>query len=166
MRIENYQFKNWQETERGVLLDENEDWILIKSIPVDFLVDGYKLLKKEHIENREENLDFSLNKVLELKKLNFEKPKGFKFMEAIGFLEWAQDEYGCFEFQDEVEDELFYGIIKKSNKKSFYIDSIKSDGTIDVNFDAEFFLDELRVISFESDYFNSIRLLYNFRKKN
>ncbi|WP_299121890.1 hypothetical protein [uncultured Tenacibaculum sp.] len=164
MKVEDYLIKDWEERETGVFLKENEDWILIKSIPVDFQVDGYKLLRKKYLKERRENTNKSLKKVLELKRLKFEEPVGFKFMSPFEFLKWSEKEYGCFEFQDDIEDELFYGVIQKSKEKSFFIDFIKSDGTVDLDFDFEFSEEDIRVISFGSDYFESISLLYKSNK--
>ncbi|CAL2083190.1 conserved protein of unknown function [Tenacibaculum sp. 190524A02b] len=165
MKIERYKIKDWEEEELGVFLDENEEWILVKSIPVDFQVDGYKLIKKEYIEERIADENPVLQKVLELKNLTFENPENFDFKSTIEFLKWVEEKYGCFEFQDEIEDELFYGILKEVNKESFYIDSITSKGTIDLDFDVEFSIKDVRVVSFGSDYFNSISLLYNYNKR-
>lgn len=164
MKVEDYLIKDWKEQEIGVMLDENDDWILIKSIPVDFQVDGYKLLRKKHLEKRSLNTNSSLHKVLKLKNLVFEKPEDFKFMTPLEILKWSENKYGCFEFQDDVEDELFYGVIQKSEERNFSINFIKSDGTLDSDFDVDFFEEDIRVISFGSDYFQSICLLYNSNK--
>ena len=164
MKVEDYLIKDWKEEEIGVMLEENDDWILIKSIPVDFQVDGYKLLRKKYLEKRSVNTNSSLHKVLKLKNLVFEKPKDFKFMAPLEILKWSESKYGCFEFQDDVEDELFYGVIQKSEERNFSINFIKSDGTLDSDFDVDFFEGDIRVISFGSDYFQSICLLYNSNK--
>ena len=166
MVVEDYIIVDWEETETGVLLEENEDWVLIKSIPVDFQVDGYKLINKACIENRFTNTNKALKKVLELRKLVFQKPKAFEFKtDSVAMLKWVESVYGCFEFQDATEDELFYGVLNHSKGLFFTIDSILSDGTIDLEFDVEFSKDEVRVISFDSDYFNAISLLYNHKKE-
>ena len=167
IKIETFIIKDWEDVETGVFLSENEEWVLIKSIPVDFQVDGYKLIRKSFIEEREEAENSeTLNKVFELKKLNFSIPKEFKFGSVLAMLKNIEEIYGCFEFQDELEDELFYGVLKEYSIESFYIDSIKSDGMIDLEFDVEFNISDVRTISFESDYFNSMNLLYNYNKSN
>lgn len=165
MKIESFTIKDWDEVETGVLLEENEEWILIKSLPVDFQVDGCRLLKKEFITDREQAEDAEiLSKVFELKKLNFSTPEGFKFGGVLQMLKNIEERYGCFEFQVDIEDELFYGVLGKYDLKSFYIDAIKSDGSIDLEFDTDFHINEVRIISFESDYFQAISLLYNNNK--
>ncbi|CAM1372176.1 hypothetical protein [Tenacibaculum xiamenense] len=165
MLIEDYILIDWEEFETGVLLDENEDWILIKSIPVDFQLDGYKLINKKYLENRFSNDNESLKRVLELRESVFEKPEGFEFgTNTIEILKWVETKYGCFEFQDNEEDELFYGVLSEAKGNTFYIDSIKSNGEIDLDFDVEFSKDSVRTISFESDCFKAICLLFNDKK--
>ncbi|AUC16002.1 hypothetical protein BTO06_12925 [Tenacibaculum sp. SZ-18] len=167
MRIENYKIADWEVLETGVFLDENEGWILIKSIPSDYQLDGFKLLNKNHIVeiSKVENSSV-IQKVIELKEIKVQNPNDFKFDNTIEILKRLEAKYGCFEFQDEVEEELFYGTLGEYDDKSFSIDFIKSDGTIDLDFDEVFEMKDIRTISFESNYFNSISLLYNHCKKN
>ncbi len=42
MKIESYKIKGWRETETGIVISENEDWILVNHI-VDYVLDGFKL---------------------------------------------------------------------------------------------------------------------------
>ena len=87
MVVEDYLIEDWDEAETGVLLEENEDWVLIKSIQVD----GYKLINKACIENRFTNTNKALKKVLELRKLVFQKPKGFEFKtDSVAMLKWVE----------------------------------------------------------------------------
>lgn len=49
MRVERFEIQDWEEPQTVLLLAENEEWVLVKHIPVDFVVDGYKLYKKQFI---------------------------------------------------------------------------------------------------------------------
>ena len=51
MKVETYKIKGWREKETGLLIAENEEWVLVKHIPVDYMVDGYKLYQKKFIKN-------------------------------------------------------------------------------------------------------------------
>ena len=46
MKVESFKIIDWEDSEQGLLITENENWILVKHIPVDYVVDGYKLYKK------------------------------------------------------------------------------------------------------------------------
>ena len=74
-------------------------------------------------------------------------------------LKWCEKEYGLFEFQDDDETELFYGKIREVKSNLLTIDMIKASGAIEPDYDYEYSLDEIRVITFKTDYFISIGLL-------
>jgi hypothetical protein len=161
MRVESFVVSGWEDEETGLIIDENDQWVLVKYIPVDYLIDGYKLYKKEFIVERiyakEEEL---IEKVLTLKGVKEDKPLGFKFLDTFDFLQWIQDSYGLFEFQDRDQTELFYGRINQVKDDVLSIDMIKTWGQVEIGYHHKFFIHEIRSITFDSDYFNSIKLLY------
>lgn len=163
MVIEKFKIKGWKKKEIGVLIYENENWILVKHIPVDYVVDGYKVYNKKFIKKRKIiSNDDKLAIVLKLKKLNFDKPKDFEFGSTFDMLKWSESKYGMFEFQDESENELFYGKMNKIIGNKFIIDMILSDGKVETDYDFNFLINEIRVITFGTDYFESMRLLMNY----
>ncbi|WP_298122226.1 hypothetical protein [Flavobacterium sp.] len=163
MLIEKFKLKGWKKKETGILIFENENWILAKHIPIDYTVDGYKIYNKKFIKKRKAiSNDDKLVIVLKLKKLNLEKPKDLKLDSAFDILKWSENKYGLFEFQDDSENELFYGKMNKIIGNEFIIDMILSNGKIETEYDFNFLIYEIRVITFETDYFESIRLLMNY----
>lgn len=46
------QLAGWETDQVGLWLAENEEWLLLRQIPVDYVVDGYLLLAKAHIISR------------------------------------------------------------------------------------------------------------------
>lgn len=167
MKVENYKIKDWEDSEQGLLIAENEDWILVKHIPVDYVIDGYRLYKKEFIAKRlRTEKEEQIEKVLTLKNIESDLPKNFKFKDTIGLLDWVESAYGIFEFQDDDETELFYGKKNRVEDDILIIDMIKSDGSVETNYDYEFDLSDIRVITFETDYHLSIRLLWKDKLKN
>lgn len=160
MKVETYKIKGWKEAEKGLLISENEDWILVKPIPVDFLVDGFKLYAKKYVKKRKSKTKESqIERVLTLKKISLSEPDGFKFGSTIDLLKWVENKFGLFEFQDDSEQELFYGKINTINDNSLMIDMIQSDGSVEEKYDHTFKIDEIRSITFMTDYFESICLL-------
>ncbi|MDN3691309.1 hypothetical protein QWZ06_03050 [Chryseobacterium tructae] len=39
-----------KESEKGILINYSKDWILLKSNPVDFILDGYSAVKNHNIK--------------------------------------------------------------------------------------------------------------------
>lgn len=161
MRVETILLVGWENPEMGVVITENEEWLLMKHIPVDYLVDGYKIYKKEFITKREHGTDEQkIAYVLGLKGCMDNAPDEFIFSDSTGLLLWVEKYYGLFEFQDDEESMLIYGKIKKIYTEYFLIDFINSDGIIDHFYDYPFKCNQVRVITFGSDYHQSIRLLW------
>lgn len=161
MNVQSFEIDNWEEVQTGLVITENEEWLLVKHIPVDYVIDGYKLYKKKFITKRSnDDNGKKIERVLSLKGEDTQIPNGFNFSDTLGLLKWIEEKYGIFEFQDDDETELFYGRINKVIGSTLIIHSIHSDGTVENNYNYEFNLDEIRLITFLSDYFNSIRLLW------
>lgn len=167
MKVEKFKIKGWKKKETGIVISENEDWILVKHIPNDYVVDGYKIYNKTFIKRRKPiSEEDNLTIVLKLKNVNLNIPDNFKFSSTLDLLKWSEKKYGLFEFQDDSETELFFGKLNKILGHEFVIDMILSDGTFENEYEFNFLIDEIRVITFETDYFESIRLLMNYRIRN
>jgi hypothetical protein len=167
MKVESYKIKGWEDKVTGVLISENENWILVKHIPIDYEINGYKIYAKKHIKKRIRNeREKQIERVLTLKKENSIEPTGFKFGTLIELLKWTEEKFGLFEFQDKSENELFYGKINTIQNGYLEIDMIKSNGKIEMKYDYKFKLSKIRSITFMTDYFESIRLLMKDELKN
>jgi len=164
MKVESFKIAGWEDEELGLFIDENEDWILVKHIPIDFVIDGYKVYRKEYVERLYAEDKILIEKVLTLKGIKEDKPEGFEFAGTLDLLKWSEKKYGFFEFQIGDQDELFYGKINRVKEQNLIIDSIRSDGELDVEFDYEFPIEEIRVVTFETDYFNSVKLIWEDRQ--
>ena len=103
---------------------------------------------------------------MNLKNKKTPELKDFVFNNVLEILKWSEKKYGLFEFQDKGETELFYGKINRTEKGILIIDMIKSNGQIEVDYDFEFSLKKIRSITFETDYFESVRLLMADEIKN
>ncbi len=167
MKVESYKIKGWKEKETGVLISENEDWILVNHIPADYTLDGFKLYRKRFVKKRiSKTSEKQIERVLNLKGKKTPELKEFVFNNVLETLKWSEKKYGLFEFQDKGETELFYGKINRTENDILIIDMVKSNGKVEIDYDFEFSLNKIRSITFETDYFESIRLLMADERKN
>lgn len=144
-----------------MLLFENDGWIFVRHIPIDYQVDGFKIYNKKWIKKRNSgDKKAQIERVLQLKGITMEKPE-IKLGSAKEILTELESKYGLFEFQDDDGSELFYGTLNTTNENEFTINMVGSRGEIIGNYDYEFSFDEIRAITFKTDYFESIRLLMN-----
>ena len=161
MKVEQLKIAAWEDEATGLLVAENAEWLLVRHIPVDFVVDGYKLYRKAFIEERRHTVkEASVERVLRLKGIKAEKPADFGFADVVATLKWCEEKYGLFEFQDFDQSQLFYGRINRIGEDTLVIDMIKANGEEEKAYEYDFKLDEIRVITFETDYFESMRLLW------
>lgn len=144
----------------GLVLAENDDWVLVKHIPADYVIDGYKLYRKKFLESRASSeAEEKVARVLLLKNVQNEAPANFRFRDAAGLLKWVEQNYGLFEFQDEEECELYYGKINKMENGMLVIDMVDADGHVETDEDLDHVIELISVIAFGSDYLYSLGLL-------
>lgn len=161
IKVESFKISEWVEIQTGIVLAENENWILVNHIPVDYLIDGYNLINKKHILKRHSgNDEKQIERVTKLKGTTIENPAGFAFSDTLGLLKWTEEKFGLFAFQTEDEYAAFFGKINRVEKDMLIIDSVFADGKVVPDYDYEFELKEVRTITFGSDYFESMRLLW------
>ena len=161
MNVESFEVVGWDELQTGVTLLENNDWLLVKHIPVDYVLDGFKLYNKNFIKRRiNSDAERFIERVFHLRNITVDFPQNFEFSDTIGLLQWSQNKFGLFEFQDDDETALSYGRINRVVGNTLIIDFIDSKGQTEEEYYYEFEIDEIRTISFDSDYFNSIKVLW------
>ena len=161
LRIESVRLTDWQEAVVGVWVAEDDAWLLLRVIPMDFVVDGYVLIAKQHVESRPTHPDGAkIKHVLELKGVRADLPPNFVFGGTLELLRWVEQQYGLIQFQDEDEESALMGWLKKADATRFQIDSLRLSGRVDRSFNNWFELAEIRLIVFDADYFNSLKLLW------
>lgn len=171
--VYSFEMESWEERwETGIILQENEQWILLANIPSDYIIDGYKLIVKKHVAYRyREDNEKAHEKYFKLKNIPIPPvPDNFVFhQDVIETLLWIEQKYSFFEFKDYDEYENFTGRIKSVQKEegAFCIDYLFNDGTIDTEYETEFYTEDISVICFDTHYLRAVTFLYqeNMRGK-
>lgn len=159
-RVEKFKLIDWEDAITGLIIAENKDWILTKAISADYVVDGYNLINKRYIEERlREKHEKQVERVLKLKGITIDVPQAFKFGDTVTLLSWVENKYEFFAFQDDIETESFYGKVNRFEEDMLTIDFINANGIEKKNWH-HFDIEKIRIICFDSDYFNSIKLLW------
>ncbi len=166
-KVFSFKIKRWKERLRGRIIAESENWILIESIPVDYAVDGYKFLNKKFINSTNRGaFEEQIELVLKLKNVKRTLFRIENLQTELDVMEWVEKKFELFEFQDNEQNALFIGKKNRIEKdKYLVINAITTEGIVDYDFDVKFKIKKIRVISFESDYFQSIRLLWKYNNQ-
>ncbi|MBF9141409.1 hypothetical protein [Hymenobacter properus] len=166
-RVEYVQLAGWQTDEVGLWVAENEDWLLLRSIPADYVVDGYALIVKKHIVSRRPHRGRKqVEQVLKLKGIQPGVPPGFVFLDLVDMMRWVERQYGLVEFADE-EESTFFGWVKETDAVHLWVDTLGPDCTVSVRDDDNppFMLSEIQLLRFDTDYFNSMKLLWQHKSR-
>ncbi|MBF9239119.1 hypothetical protein I2I05_17075 [Hymenobacter sp. BT683] len=165
--VEYVQLAGWEADEVGLWLAEDNDWLLLRSIPNDYMIDGYVLVVKEHIVSRKPHRDRKqVEQVLKLKGIQPEVPSNFSFLELVDMMRWVEHQYGLVEFTDK-EDCTFFGWVNEADAVHLWMDTLSSNCTVAVrdNDNPPFVLSEIQLLRFDADYFNSLKLLWQHKSR-
>ncbi len=162
-RVEYVKVTGWDDEVVGLWLAESAEWLLLRLVPVDYVVDGYVLVAKRHIESRgPRRKNNRLERVLELKEIETTPPPGLALAGAstAELLKWVESEYEMVHFSDEDEGSAFFGWVRNATATKFHLEDLAPTGKVDRQCQLTFAFADLRLIAFESDYFNSLKLLW------
>lgn len=161
MKVESFKIKGWKEGVIGVLIEENDDWVLIGDISSDYHVDGFALLRKSKIKKRETKAwEEQVALVLSLQKYEPSLRKGFKFGTVKSMLTWIEKSYGLFAFQDKLEESMEVGTMEDLKGNVLGLNFLMTDGRYDEDFIYDYKVKQIRKISFDSQYLNALGLLH------
>jgi hypothetical protein len=155
-----FKFKDWKERISGMVVAQDENWILIHFNPADFMLDGFKLLRRSHIASAKRS-KAELRRELVTQLKNLELPNHWSSLKTdstLSLLKSVEASCGIVQFEDN-DEELLIGKIKTVDGDNFTIDFLDSKGRWIEDYDLVFSLDAIDVITFETDYLQSLKLL-------
>ena len=159
-RVEYVLLTDFEEYVTGLWLSENDDWLLMRRLPNDYLVDGYILVAKAHIVKRGvDQKRRQIARVLRLKGITTQVPESFAFGSIVNMLQWIEQRYRIFGIKDE-EDTFFCGQFRDNDETDYRINSVSPRAKLDLDHDLWFAFTDLILIEFDTDYLNSLLLLW------
>jgi hypothetical protein len=157
-------FTDKKEIFTGFLIDYSDDWILLRNNPIDFIIDGFIILKNKNIEaiERDEELEFN-EKVIRLKGLKTNADDIIPIKDLSTILNYIQNKYGIFQIVKKSPKSVYLGKLIEINDEILTIDFLDIRGQFggELNFNPE----KIRVIEFDTDYINSLKLIAEENEK-
>lgn len=151
-------FKDKKAHFSGFLLDYNEDWILLRYNPVDFILDGYVILKNKNIESisREDDEEFT-ERIIKLKGLKCNADDIIPIQSLSSILNYLDQKFEIFQIAKKSDKAVYLGRLLELNESNLTIDFLEPRG----EFGGEMFFNpnKIRVIEFDTDYINSLKLV-------
>ncbi|MEP6583778.1 MAG: hypothetical protein ABJA90_05915 [Ginsengibacter sp.] len=148
----------------GFVIDYNDEWTLLKHNPVDYVVDGYIILRHKNVEGflRGSGEKFR-EKVIMLKKQQLPHFSDFPLTDLDTILSSLTKRYGLFQFELKTEKVCYLGKLKSLTQSKLIIDYLNPKGLWTKQM--QFRPDDVRTIEFDTDYINSLKLISKSKKR-
>ncbi|MDX6183281.1 hypothetical protein SGQ44_12400 [Flavobacterium sp. Fl-77] len=151
-------FTDKKEIFTGFLIDYSDDWILLKNNPVDFIIDGFVILRNKNIEaiERDQELEFT-EKVIRMKGLKTNADDIIPIRDLASIIHFITAKYGIFQIAKKSAKSAYLGKLIELNDEELTIDFLDTKGYFggELSFNPE----KIRVIEFDTDYINSFKLV-------
>jgi hypothetical protein len=157
-------FEDQKEVFTGFLIDWTEDWILLKNNPVDFIIDGYTILKNKNVKSIIQDDDYEFTeRVIKLKGLKTSAEEIIPLHDVPSIINFLATNHEIFQIAKKSDKAVYLGKLIEINEEELIIDFLGTEGKFDG--EMSFKLNKIRVIEFDTDYINSLKLIVNEEKK-
>jgi hypothetical protein len=157
-------FEDKKEVFTGFLIDWTEDWILLKNNPYDFIIDGYTILKNKNVKSiiQDEDYEFT-ERVIKLKGLKTSADEIIPLRDLPSIIDFLAAKHEIFQIAKKSDKAVYLGKLMELNEEELIIDFLGTEGKFDG--EMSFKLSKIRVIEFDTDYINSLKLVINEEEK-
>jgi len=158
------EFEDKKEIFTGFLIDWTEDWILIKNNPVDFIIDGYTILKNKRVKSiiQDEDHEFT-ERVIKLKGSKTSAEEIIPLTDIHAIINFLDSKYSIFQISKKSDKAVYLGKVLSLDEKTLEIDFLSPEGTFEG--EMNFKLSKIRAIEFDTDYINSLKLIVDDESK-
>lgn len=159
-----FQYTDCEDIYTGYVIDFSDNWLLMKLITSDYVVDGYIILNRKYIKEykREERQKFT-QKIIDLKG---EKPTSkdiIPLTDLKTIVTFLSDKYGLFQFDMRTHKTCWLGKVKKITGNDMKIDYLNPRAIWSTTMPT-YKLGNIRTIQFDTDYINSLLLVAKKKK--
>jgi len=157
MKLISIEFSDREDIVSGFLLDYSEDWILLKTNPADYIVDGYTIVKNKRInEVYQDEVEEFTEAVINLKGITPIYSEKVPLDSIQEIFKYLNSKYEMFSFAEKSEKAIYPGRLININDKKIRIEWI--DTRAKWIGERKFKIDKIRTIEFDNDYLNSLKL--------
>jgi hypothetical protein len=152
-------FTDRKEQVSGYVIDYNDDWTLFKYNPVDYIIDGYLILRHKNIEGyRRSKKEKWTEKIINLKGLKPKTKENMPLANLETILTYLTKKHGIFQAYTKSETVTYLCQLKSISEKELVLYNLNSNGKWKGQL--KFKPSEIRLIQFDNDYINSMKLLF------
>lgn len=157
------EFDDKKEIFSGFLIDWTEHWILLKNNPFDFIIDGYTILKNKNVKSIIQDKDHEFTeRVIKLKGLKTSASEIIPLKDLSSIINFLANKYEIFQIATKSDKAVFLGKLIELNEEELVIDFLGTEGEFEG--EMSFKPNKIRVIEFDTDYINSLKLIVDEEK--
>ena len=157
------EFDDKKEIFSGFLIDWTEDWILLKNNPVDFIIDGYTILKNKNVKAIIQDKDHEFTeRVIKLKGLKTSAQQIIPLTDLSSIIYFLAAKYEIFQIATKSDKAVYLGKLIELTEDELLIDFLGTEGQFEG--EMSFKPNKIRVIEFDTDYINSLKLIVEEEK--
>ncbi|SHN13546.1 hypothetical protein [Flavobacterium xinjiangense] len=157
------EFVDKKEIFSGFLIDWTEDWILLKNNPVDFIIDGYTILKNKNVKAIIQDKDHEFTeRVIKLKGLKTSAEQIIPLTDLSSIIHFLANKYEILQIATKSDKAVYLGKLIKLKEEELLIDFLGTEGQFEG--EMSFKPNKIRVIEFDTDYINSLKLIVEDEK--
>jgi hypothetical protein len=160
-RFLSFKIKGRKSKISGVVLNWNKDWTLIRRC-IDYSVDGYSIIRNKNLTFFYEEYEQRANKILKIKNYNYKSEPKIPIDNLLNIIKYIDKNYKI--IQVDTKDGEAFDLLKFKyfENMTFYFDELLANGKWrDV---MKFKENVFRVITFDTDYSNSLSLITKIKK--
>jgi hypothetical protein len=158
------EFDDKKEIFNGFLIDWTEDWILLKNNPFDFIIDGYTILKNKNVKSIIQDKDHEFTeRVIRLKGLKTSATEIIPLKDLSSIIHFLSNKYEIFQIATKSDKAVYLGKLMELNEEELIMDFLGTEGKFEG--EMSFKQNKIRVIEFDTDYINSLKLIVDEEKK-
>lgn len=157
-------FRNRKTPIHGFVVDYTDDWTFMKYNPVDYVIDGYILVRNKYVEGIRRDADEKWReKVIRLKGLQPTDKDILPLTDLESILKYLTAHFGVFQLYTKSENACYLGRLHSIDHQELVMDDLNPKGKWDGQI--KFSTGDIRVIEFDTDYINSLKLVSAARKE-
>ncbi len=144
----------------GILLEYNEEWTLLRYNPIDYLLDGFVILRNKHVMGYSRGTSEKFTeKVIAKKNYKILPQNAISLTDVPGILQQITETYGLVMFQLKAERKCYVGKFVSYEERRLKIKNL--DARARWTGERNFRPGDIRTIEFDTDYLNSLKLVMN-----
>lgn len=155
--------KGFKDNIKGIVLKDSEEWVMLKGLFTDYMLDGIYFINKKYIllANRGKNEIFTEEVLKASGKWNFIYDENIPLSTDLLF-PWLKDTQQVFQFFQRDDLACYIGKIQRLLQKTFYLKYINPEGIWEE--EMLFHISPIKCIEIDTDYVSSL-LAYNGKNK-